>query len=448
MICSENICAQNKNVVVFHNETNESVYIRKTDVFLHGSFPFVIRNGSDSFRLVLHQEKPTFIYIKFFRSKERQYLIYPMDSLRIILDKSGCPLIVRKNHINNGEVVFMNQLFEDIREIYETKGLSKEISLIERDNYINSIYLNLMRYLESNIDKYNLSESFVKLFNAFALSWKVINKSELQIYRYKYASSIKKFYQKEFKALADSFTCNECTNIYEYKKAAHILSNTLRIPGGEEPQRIDHVFKEPELREFLKAKYFYDQTKNNDTIVRTEANIFLKTVVDPTIASKLADILALKSGVLTKGKSKFVVDTKGNKLEFSEFIARNRGSVIYIDFWASWCLPCKKEFPFSDKLKKKFANKKIVFAYVSIDEEFYDWVDENNALNLGEENSFVLDNPSDNVVKSSFEINSIPRYIIVDQVGNFVDLNASRPSDSKLSEVLTMLLDKAGKSKF
>ena len=39
-------------------------------------------------------------------------------------------------------------------------------------------------------------------------------------------------------------------------------------------------------------------------------------------------------------------DDKGRKASLSEF----RGRVVVLDFWASWCLPCRKEFPQFDQL--------------------------------------------------------------------------------------------------
>ena len=45
-----------------------------------------------------------------------------------------------------------------------------------------------------------------------------------------------------------------------------------------------------------------------------------------------------------------------------------KGSVVVVDFWASWCAPCKKELPALDKLAAKYPGKLVVLA-VNIDKE-------------------------------------------------------------------------------
>lgn len=45
-----------------------------------------------------------------------------------------------------------------------------------------------------------------------------------------------------------------------------------------------------------------------------------------------------------------------------------RGRVVYVDFWASWCDPCRQSFPWMNKLYHRYADKGLVVVAVNLDE--------------------------------------------------------------------------------
>jgi len=45
-----------------------------------------------------------------------------------------------------------------------------------------------------------------------------------------------------------------------------------------------------------------------------------------------------------------------------------RGQWLYVDFWASWCGPCKKSFPFMNQLQDAFKNKNVQVIAISVDD--------------------------------------------------------------------------------
>lgn len=44
-----------------------------------------------------------------------------------------------------------------------------------------------------------------------------------------------------------------------------------------------------------------------------------------------------------------------------------KGKVVYVDFWASWCLPCRKSFPWMNQLRSDFNQKDLAIIAVNVD---------------------------------------------------------------------------------
>jgi thiol-disulfide isomerase/thioredoxin len=45
-----------------------------------------------------------------------------------------------------------------------------------------------------------------------------------------------------------------------------------------------------------------------------------------------------------------------------------QGKVLYIDFWASWCIPCKKSFPMMNELRNKYHSDELEIVAINMDE--------------------------------------------------------------------------------
>ena len=46
-----------------------------------------------------------------------------------------------------------------------------------------------------------------------------------------------------------------------------------------------------------------------------------------------------------------------------------QGKVVYLDFWASWCVPCRKSFPWLNQLRNRYSEKQLVIVAVNLDKE-------------------------------------------------------------------------------
>lgn len=130
-------------------------------------------------------------------------------------------------------------------------------------------------------------------------------------------------------------------------------------------------------------------------------------------------------------------DLNNEEFLFKDLLKTNK-KIILIDFWASWCVPCIAEFPYLDKIRKKYGNE-ISIISISIDEDKKKWSRACKKLKLIEKSYLILNNPVNKLAKT-LKLNSIPRYVLINTNGQIIEDNFLRPSDKKFEIVLTNIL--------
>lgn len=123
----------------------------------------------------------------------------------------------------------------------------------------------------------------------------------------------------------------------------------------------------------------------------------------------------------------------GDQITMSEALAKHKGKIIYLDFWASWCAPCIRTIPDAKKLQKEYEEKDIVFMYLSIDEVADKWRAATEEYSLhGETPSYLITNKKRSRNLDYLNVKSIPRYMIYDREGNLVEGDAPRPETEEI----------------
>jgi len=125
-------------------------------------------------------------------------------------------------------------------------------------------------------------------------------------------------------------------------------------------------------------------------------------------------LLFVFAGVLFAQKAPdfSLLDVNGNTVKLSDF----KGKTVFIDFWATWCPPCRDSIPAVKNVHKQFAsNPNFVLL----------------GINLGEKPSTVINFIKDNAMKYNvllgdkktaelYAVSAIPSFFIVDKNGNIV----------------------------
>lgn len=159
-----------------------------------------------------------------------------------------------------------------------------------------------------------------------------------------------------------------------------------------------------------------DQVKElialSDTSFQNRTEI--KEIID-MIASQEAAEAAVLNKPVQDGK---LQDQKGKPVSLSAYTGK--GKVVLLDFWASWCAPCKKEFPNLKNLYAQYKDKGLEIVAVSIDEDRNEW---QKAIQENQLPWIQLVDDAEGTVATAFGVQSIPYTLLLDKNGNVIAIN-------------------------
>jgi thiol-disulfide isomerase/thioredoxin len=200
--------------------------------------------------------------------------------------------------------------------------------------------------------------------------------------------------------------------------------------------------KDPFIREYLLYSYTATVLKSvkNAAAKENAYKDFMAVVKNPVYTSDIAEVYTNYKNMSANAISPDFVynDVDGKQVSLRSL----RGKYVYIDVWATWCGPCKAEIPSLTKIEHDYSAKNIHFVSLSVDQmkDKAKWVSYVKTNKL-EGIQVMADKDFNSEFIKRFNINSIPRFILIDPNGKIVSGDAKRPSDPGLRKEFDKLLN-------
>jgi len=128
-----------------------------------------------------------------------------------------------------------------------------------------------------------------------------------------------------------------------------------------------------------------------------------------TISSFFICILFSLSAYATPDIS---MKTEQGEIKLSDF----KGKVVYLDFWASWCIPCRKSFPWMIEMQKRYGNEGFKIIAVNLDEE----QDKVKSFLEKIPANFTIAYDPKGITAKTFKLKGMPSSYLIDRTGKII----------------------------
>ncbi|MCR4765219.1 MAG: redoxin domain-containing protein [Bacteroidaceae bacterium] len=183
----------------------------------------------------------------------------------------------------------------------------------------------------------------------------------------------------------------------------------------------------------LKNFYYYMDTPDLAEIVNLIPEKFTADEAVNTIKQHVNKLTATAVG---KQFTDFELkDPEGNAIKLSDYAGK--GKVVLVDFWASWCGPCRQEMPNVVKVYNQYKNKGFEIVGVSLDQTAEAWKKGITDLNITWPQMSDLKYWQCEAA-TLYGVNAIPHTVLIDKDGTIIERNLR---GEKLYEKIAELLD-------
>jgi thiol-disulfide isomerase/thioredoxin len=204
-----------------------------------------------------------------------------------------------------------------------------------------------------------------------------------------------------------------------------------------------NLINDPLLRQMVLTEMLCQGLEQSNTRMfkKYEKNIS-ELITEPYLKNPLFDLFkqttkSLDNPIQASDAILSKLDETSIETDIEKIISNNKGKVIYMDCWATWCGPCIAEMPNSKKLMKTYKPEDVSFIFICLDSEEKNWKATLSKYSLGGQHYFLTKNQSSEF-RNAFNIKGIPHYILFDKKGTISENGTLSPSfiKDKLDKLL------------
>jgi thiol-disulfide isomerase/thioredoxin len=209
----------------------------------------------------------------------------------------------------------------------------------------------------------------------------------------------------------DNYKLEKANKVFTGKTREFVIS-TLMVSAIGQSKSVD------DLNNYKNQFKPYISTLKSQFLTTDISNEFSRREKD--LLKQENDLLKVQAGMPAPG---FTLESNlGKKYSLEDF----KGKVVYLDLWASWCVPCRAENPKLKALYAKYKNDdRIAFISIAVSDGLGAW---QKALRHDKPDWIQLFD-KDAIVSDGYVTTTIPQFVIIDKQGRIVNLNGPRPGD-------------------
>lgn len=345
------------------------------------------------------------------------------------------------------EVVFSGGM-KDINEYLfrKVKSVSTDFFRYDEQRMIEEVDKILEKNLEV-LKKCDLPEDFTAI-EAKRLKYFTYKDLDSYAFNHRWLAGLESFepnevyYDKMKELVAQD---EELVSVFAYRRFLEKGIPVIVAKGMKEASPKEQTMKEaefvlanyddPGLRRYLLDYFISGYVAEHGTAGAEDLVVIYKENIADSSRMEEFEGMVGDWSKLVKGASSpefTYVDAKGDTIGLSSL----RGKYVYIDIWASWCGPCRREIPALKALEKEFVGKPIAFVSISCDKDPEAW---KKAMEEEKVEGIQLIAGGDLSFLKAYMVQGIPRFILLDKEGKIIDPKMTAPSDPQTAETLKAL---------